>query len=69
MNRPWNYRLKTLKQLFEAYSFENGRINKEDARITKEYIKNEILTRVNESFKMLEDGESPEYVLERFINH
>ena len=69
MNRPMNYRLKTLEQLFDAYSFENGRINKEDARVTKEYIKNEILTRVKESFKMLEDGESPEYALERLTNY
>ena len=69
MNRPIDYRLKTLKQLFEAYSFENSRYNKEDASVTKEYIKNEILTRVNESFKMLEDGESPEYVLERLTNY
>ena len=69
MNRPMNYRLKTLEQLFDAYSFENGRINKEDARITKEYIKNEILTRVKESFKWLEEGQNPEQVYKQFINH
>ena len=49
------YRKMSIEQLFKAYQFENDRINKEDAIITKEAIVKEVCRRVEASFRFLEE--------------
>ena len=69
MNRPMNYRTKSLKELLEAYSFENERINKEDAETTKKYIVNEVYARIKSTFDWLENGADVESVYKQLIEH
>lgn len=69
MNRPINYRTKSLKELLETYSFENGRINKEDAEATKTYIVNEIYARIKDTFDWLDDDADVESVYKQLIKH
>ena len=69
MNRPMNYRTKSLKELLEAYRFENNRINKEDAEVTKVYIINEVYARIKDTFDWLENGTDVESVYEQLIEH
>ena len=69
MNRPMNYRTKSLKELLETYSFENDRINKEDAETTKAYIVNEIYARIKVTFDLLDDDADVESVYKQLIEH
>ena len=69
MNRPMSYRTKSLKELLETYSFENDRINKEDAETTKAYIVNEIYARIKATFDLLDDDADVESVYKQFIEH
>ena len=54
------YRTMTIEQLFKAYQFENDRINKEDAEITKALIVKEVYRRVKSSFTMLDEATTEE---------
>ena len=67
MNRPMNYRTKSLKKLLESYSFENGRINNEDAELTKLLIVSEVYTRIKDTFDWLDDGVDVETVYKQLI--
>ena len=69
MNRPMNYRTKSSKELLEAYSFENDRINKEDAETTKAYIVNEVYARVKSAFDWLDNDADVESVYKQLIEH
>lgn len=69
MNRPINYRTKSLKELLETYSFENERINKEDAETTKAYIVNEIYARIKATLDLLDDNADIESVYKQLIEH
>lgn len=69
MNRPTNYRTKSLKKLLETYSFENDRINKKDAEITKKAIVNEVYARIKDTFDRLDDGVDVETVYKQLIEH
>lgn len=69
MNRPMNYRTKSLKELLETYSFENHRINKEDAETTKAYIVNEIYARIKVTLDLLDDYADVESVYKQLIEH
>ena len=69
MNRPMNYRTKNLKELLETYSFENTRINKEDAETTKAYVVNEIYARIKNAFDWLDDDADVESVYKQLIEH
>ena len=69
MNRPMNYRTKSLKELLETYSFENDRINKEDAETTKAYIVNEVYARVKSAFDWLDNDADVESVYKQLIEH
>lgn len=69
MNRPMNYRTKSLKELLEAYSFENDRINQEDAENTKAYIINEVYARIMNTFDWLEEGADVEKVYKQLVEH
>lgn len=69
MNRTMNYRTKCLKELLEAYSFENDRINKEDAKTTKAHIVMEIYARVKDTFDSLENDADVESVYKQLIEH
>ena len=69
MNRPMNYRTKSLKELLEAYSFENYRIDKEDAETAKAYIVNEVYARIKDTFDWLEEGADVEGVYKQLIEH
>ena len=52
------YRKMSMKQLFTAYQFENGRSDKEDATITKKHIVDEVYRRVKVSFEFLDKATS-----------
>jgi len=67
MKRPINYRTKSLKQLLEAYAFETGRTNREDAETTQKFIVNEIYARVKSTFDFLDNGASVESVYKQLI--
>lgn len=69
MNRPMNYRTKSLKKLLEAYSFENNRINKKDAEVTKENIVGEVCARLKDTFDQLDNGADVETVYKQFIEY
>lgn len=69
MNRPMNYRTKSLKELLETYSFESSRINKGDAETTKAYIVNEIYARIKVTFDLLDDDADAESVYKQLIEH
>lgn len=69
MTRPTNYRMKSLKQLLEAYAFEGSRINQEDSEFTKKLIKNEISARIKDAFAMLDNGADVESVYRQLIEH
>ena len=69
MNRPMNYRTKSLKELLETYSFENDRINKEDAETTKAYIVNEVYARIKDTFDWLDNDADIESVYKQLIEH
>ena len=69
MNRPMNYRTKSLKELLETYSFENHRTNKEDAETTKAYIVNEIYARIKVALDLLDDYADVESVYKQLIEH
>lgn len=57
------YRKMSIEQLFKAYQFENDRLNKEDAIITKDAIVKEVYRRVEASFRFLEDAKSEDEAL------
>ncbi len=67
MNRPMDYRTKSLKKLLESYSFENGRINNEDAELTKLLIVSEVYARIKDTFDWLDDGVDVETVYKQLI--
>lgn len=67
--RLMNYRTKSMKELLEAYRFENDRINKEDAETTKKYIINEVYSRIKNTFDFLENGSDVESVYRQLIEH
>ena len=69
MNRPMSYKTKSLKELLETYSFENGRINKEDAETTKAYVVNEIYARIKVTLDLLDDDADVESVYKQLIEH
>lgn len=69
MSRPINYRTKSLIELLEAYAFENNRINKEDAEITKAYIVNEMYARVKDTFDLLEKRKDVKSVYEQLVEY
>ena len=69
MNRPMNYRAKSLKKLLETYGDENSRINKEDAEIAKRYIVNEIYARIKDTLDWLDEGEDVESVYKQLVEH
>lgn len=69
MNRPINYRTKSLRELLDAYSFENDRISTEDATTTKAYIVNEVYARIKNTFDWLDEGASAERVYKQLIEH
>lgn len=52
--RPIAYRTKTLERLLDIYAFESSRINVEDRSTTMLLVKHEIMTRINETFSMLD---------------
>ena len=69
MNRPINYRTKSLKELLKTYEFENNRINKKDAEVTKAYIVNEVYARIKSTFEWLDNGADVESVYEQLIEY
>lgn len=58
------YESRSIYNLFMAYQFENDRINKEDAAITKRLIRAELHNRVNRALEILDtiDGDDPHRV-------
>lgn len=69
MNRPTNYRTKSLKKLLGTYSFENYRINKKGAELTKKAIVNEVYARIKDTFDQLDDGVDVEILYKQLIEH
>lgn len=52
-DRPINYRMKSLKELINAYAFEAGRDNQEDQEATKKAIVNEVYARIKDTLTCL----------------
>lgn len=52
------YRDITTEELIKAYAFENDRINKSDAEITKKLIKKELKRRFEVTLKLLDDEQT-----------
>lgn len=48
------YETRSIESLFMAYQFENDRINKEDAAITKRLIRAELHDRINRALSILD---------------
>lgn len=48
------YETRSIESLFMAYQFENDRINKEDAAITKRLIRAELHDRINRALAILD---------------
>jgi len=55
-----DYRLWTTEELIEAYAFEGKRLNKTDAKQTKNLIKKELRRRFNETLTLLDDEQTTE---------
>ena len=53
-----NYRDWTTEELIYEYAFEAGRINREDAEITKKLIKKELKKRFDATLKLLDDEQT-----------
>lgn len=68
MRRTIKYRKKSFKNLLDTYAFENGRENKEDAKITRELVVYEINARIKETLAMLDNGEDLEAVYRKLLN-
>ena len=66
-----HYATKSLKQLFQAYAFENDRTNQEDAAATKKGIVLELERRVRTSLMLLESASEAdvEQIYRQFIEH
>ena len=58
------HRKMSIEQLFKAYQFENDRINKEDADITKALIVKEVYRRVKSAFNMLDDATTEQQAIQ-----
>lgn len=56
------YETRSIESLFMAYQFENDRINKEDAAITKRLIRAELHNRVNRALEILDTIDDPHRV-------
>lgn len=69
--RDMKYMTKSLEELLEAYVFENDRINKEDSKITKALIVNEVYARIKDTFDLLEDATESDVqqIYKQFIEH
>ena len=66
-----NYRLWTTEELIEAYSFEQNRINREDAERTKKLVKKELKRRFNATIRLLDDEQTvrnPELTYRYLLN-
>ncbi len=71
MKRSMAYRTKSLKELLEIYTFENGRGCKEDAEDTKRLVVNEVYARIKSTFDLLENCEEGdvEKIYRQLIEH
>lgn len=68
--RPINYRMKSLKDLINAYAFEAGRDNREDRETTKKAIVNEVYARIKDTFDMLDDDpDAVDQIYKQLIEH
>lgn len=70
MNRPINYRMKSLDELLRCYADETSRMNADDRNTTQRLIKNEVLMRIEDTFKMIdEQPEDVQQIYNQLINH
>lgn len=70
MNRPINYRMKSLEGLLRCYADETNRMNADDRNTTQRLIKNEVLMRIEDTFKMIdEQPEDVQQIYNQLINH
>lgn len=66
--RSNKYRYMSLQKLVGVYAFEACRINREDKTITQNLVRNEIVSRVRDLFKVLDDNpESASAMYRQFI--
>ncbi len=66
-NAICDYRLWTTEELIEAYAYEAGRINREDAERTKKLIKKELKRRFDATLKLLDDGQTVDNPLGTYL--
>lgn len=70
MNRPINYRMKSLEGLLTCYADETSRMNADDRNTTQRLIKNEVLMRIEDTFKMIdEQPEDVQQIYNQLLNH
>lgn len=70
MKRCIAYRTKTLKDLLTSYADESSRINSEDKTTTRYLIQNEVMQRVKETFKMLDENpKEVDQIYSQLINY
>lgn len=70
MKRCIAYRTKTLKDLLTSYADESSRIDAEDKTTTRYLIQNEVMQRVKETFKMLDENpKEVDQIYSQLINY
>lgn len=68
MERPMTYRLKSLKELLDAYAHAEC-TNQEEADMIKKNIMNEVNARVKTAFDLLDYGINVDDVYKQFIEY
>ena len=66
-----SYNRKTLQQLFCGYAFENDRVCKKDAEVTKRLIVRELYRRLKVSIELLDEVQTEQEakkIYDQFIN-
>ena len=65
------YQTRSIKQMFNIYADENGRICKKDARVTKQLIAAELNRRVQHALRQLSEAteEDVAQIYKQFIEH
>lgn len=70
MKRCIAYRTKTLKDLLTSYADESSRIDAEDKTTTRYLIQDEVMQRVKETFKMLDENpKEVDQIYSQLINY
>lgn len=56
--RDLHYMKKSLKELLKIYAYEKDRDNKSDAKTTQKAIINEVYTRIDRAFRIIDNNKN-----------